>query len=82
MCRVMPLPMSPLDRRPGDTMNEQDMTLARRLLTELYAAYYPAMYFKNLQNMSVSRCGRWGSVSARWGGSVMLVIRECNEIAV
>ena len=35
-------------------MNEQDMTLARRLLTELYAAYYPAMYFKTLENMSVS----------------------------
>ncbi|XP_043242250.1 histone-lysine N-methyltransferase 2D-like isoform X7 [Amphibalanus amphitrite] len=52
MCRVMPSPMSPLDRRPGDTMNETDMTLARRLLTELYACYYPAMYFKSLQNMS------------------------------
>ena len=35
-------------------MNEQDMTLARRLLTDLYATYYPAMYFKNLENMSVS----------------------------
>ena len=53
MCWEMPLPLSPMDRRPGGAMNDQDMTLARRLLTELYAAYYPAMYFKNLENMSV-----------------------------
>ncbi|XP_037070211.1 uncharacterized protein LOC119091506 isoform X2 [Pollicipes pollicipes] len=33
-------------------MNAEDMTLARRLLMELYAAYYPSMYFKNLEAMS------------------------------
>ncbi|XP_043242244.1 protein piccolo-like isoform X1 [Amphibalanus amphitrite] len=65
MCRVMPSPMSPLDRRPGDTMNETDMTLARRLLTELYACYYPAMYFKSLQNMSLKR-GLNSSFSRAW----------------
>jgi len=28
------------------------MMVARRLMMELYAAYYPSMYFKNLENMT------------------------------
>ncbi|XP_037070210.1 uncharacterized protein LOC119091506 isoform X1 [Pollicipes pollicipes] len=47
-------------------MNAEDMTLARRLLMELYAAYYPSMYFKNLEAMSLKRSTRNASFSRAW----------------
>ncbi|XP_037069751.1 transcription intermediary factor 1-alpha-like [Pollicipes pollicipes] len=64
MCRVMPTPTSPLERRVGDQMSTEDMTLARRLLMELYAAYYSSMYFKSLENLSLRRSE--STFSRRW----------------
>ncbi|XP_037070298.1 tripartite motif-containing protein 66-like [Pollicipes pollicipes] len=64
MCRVMPTPTSPMERRVGDQMSTEDMTLARRLLMELYAAYYSSMYFKSLENLSLRRSE--STFSRRW----------------
>ena len=53
MCQEMPCVPRPDECRTGPRMTCSEMHVARRLLLELYAAYYPCLYFKNAENMAL-----------------------------
>ena len=54
MCQPIPTVSKPDARRRDQGLTKAEMHVARRLLLQLYAAYYPCLYFKNAENMAVS----------------------------